>query len=93
MQDEGPGIDPGDIPRIFDRFYQADQTATRQHGGVGLGLHIVKGLAESMDGRVTVDSTLGIGVGLQRHHPDGLRGRTRRGGIPQRVGVPRIIMP
>jgi signal transduction histidine kinase len=61
VADHGPGIDPGDIGRIFDRFYQADQSATRAHGGVGLGLHIVEGLVASMHGRVRVDSTPGVG--------------------------------
>ena len=61
IHDEGPGIDPDDIPLIFDRFYQADQSATRLHGGVGLGLHIVKGLVESMHGRVSAESLPGIG--------------------------------
>ncbi len=56
VADEGPGIDPGDVGRIFDRFYQADQSATRVHGGVGLGLHIVEGLVASMHGRIHVDS-------------------------------------
>jgi signal transduction histidine kinase len=61
VSDQGPGIDPGDVIRVFDRFYQADQSATRAHGGVGLGLHIVKGLVESLDGRVWVDSVPGAG--------------------------------
>jgi signal transduction histidine kinase len=61
IHDEGPGIDPDDLPQIFDRFYQADQSATRLHGGVGLGLHIVKGLVESMHGRVSAESLPGIG--------------------------------
>lgn len=62
VADEGPGIAPGDVGRIFDRFYQVDQSATRAHGGVGLGLHIVEGLVAAMHGRVRVDSEPGKGT-------------------------------
>jgi signal transduction histidine kinase len=61
VSDRGSGIDPHDVPRIFDRFFQLDGSATRMHGGVGLGLHIVRGLVESMEGRIKVDSAPSIG--------------------------------
>ena len=62
MRDEGIGIDPGDVPRIFERFYRVDQSATRSYGGVGLGLHIVAGLLDSIGGSVDVQSGPDVGT-------------------------------
>jgi signal transduction histidine kinase len=62
VRDEGPGIEAGDLPRIFDRFTQLDQSSTRTHGGVGLGLHLVRELSRRLGGDVTVDSVLGRGT-------------------------------
>ena len=56
VRDEGAGIAPGDLPRIFDRFTQIDQSSTRAHGGVGLGLHLVRELTRRFGGEVEVDS-------------------------------------
>jgi signal transduction histidine kinase len=60
--DAGLGIDAAFLPRIFDRFQQADTSKTRAHGGLGLGLAIVKHLVERHDGTITAESK-GVGLG------------------------------
>ncbi|MFD0969809.1 sensor histidine kinase [Plantactinospora endophytica] len=61
VTDQGIGIAPDDVDRIFERFYRADQARSRQTGGTGLGLAIVKHIATNHGGRVEVSSTLGGG--------------------------------
>ena len=61
VTDQGIGIAPNDVDRIFERFYRADQARSRSTGGTGLGLAIVKHIATNHGGRVVVSSTLGGG--------------------------------
>jgi signal transduction histidine kinase len=61
ITDTGIGISDEDLPTIFEAFHQVDSTTTRKHGGFGLGLSIVKQLAELMEGDVSVESKLGVG--------------------------------
>ncbi len=56
VSDSGQGIGAGFLPFIFDRFRQADGTTTRQHGGLGLGLAIVRHLVELHGGTINADS-------------------------------------
>jgi signal transduction histidine kinase len=60
--DNGVGIPPEHVTRLFDRFYRVDRGRSRREGGTGLGLAIVKGLVESMGGSVHVTSTEGKGT-------------------------------
>lgn len=60
--DQGVGIEPSECEAIFERFYQCDRSLTRQAGGVGLGLSIVKHLVEMHHGKVQVESELGTGT-------------------------------
>jgi two-component system, OmpR family, phosphate regulon sensor histidine kinase PhoR len=65
VRDEGVGIAPADLPRIFERFYRADRARSRELGGTGLGLSIVKHIAQLHGGRVEADSTLGQGTTIR----------------------------
>ena len=55
IEDDGPGVDPEDRDRIFERFARLDDARTRDEGGAGLGLAVVRSIAERSGGRVTVD--------------------------------------
>lgn len=61
VRDRGVGVFSGDLPKLFDRFQQVDGSATRRHGGTGVGLYICKTLVEAHGGKVTVRSALGKG--------------------------------
>lgn len=56
VRDTGVGIDPGFLPHVFERFRQQDSSTTRSHGGIGLGLAIVRHLVELHGGRIYAES-------------------------------------
>ena len=62
VTDTGVGIAPDLLPRVFERFWQADSTMTRAHGGLGLGLAITRHLVELQGGTISVTSN-GVGTG------------------------------
>ncbi len=61
VSDDGPGIAPEHLGRVFERFYRVDKARSRELGGTGLGLSIVRHLAEGMGATVTLRSELGKG--------------------------------
>ncbi len=61
VTDTGIGVSPEDAGHIFQKFYRVDNSQTRQIGGTGLGLYLVKQRVEAMDGRVWVESAFGDG--------------------------------
>ena len=62
VQDDGPGIPPEALERLFERFYRVDKARSREQGGTGLGLAIVKHIVQSHGGRVWATSELGRGA-------------------------------
>lgn len=62
ITDNGFGIDEKSLPRVFERFYRADKSRSREIGGSGLGLAIVKHIIEAHQQNVNVRSTKGIGT-------------------------------
>lgn len=62
IKDNGPGIEPEHIPRLFERFYRVEKSRNRNEGGSGLGLAIVKHIIESHGQQIQVSSTFGIGT-------------------------------
>ncbi len=61
VRDQGIGIAPEDLPRIWERFYRVDNTNTRRIGGTGLGLSIASALVELHGGRINVESEPDVG--------------------------------
>ncbi len=69
IADKGIGIGDEDLPRIFDRFYQVDNTATRRYGGTGMGLALVKRLVGAHGAKVSVETALGSGTKMTLSWP------------------------
>lgn len=61
VRDTGRGIHAKDLPHVFDRFYQREQSNEQPQGGTGIGLSLVKELAELLEGRVWAESKVGVG--------------------------------
>lgn len=61
ISDDGEGIENQHIPRLFERFFRVDKSGSRNEGGSGLGLSIVKHIIEAHDEKIYVESELGVG--------------------------------
>src|SRR5439155_16980652 len=93
VDDEGIGIAPGDLERIFERFVQGETGDRRRFGGIGLGLYIVRQLARAQDGEVAAASRPGGGtrMSLQLRSAGVAPGRRlarRHGSFPGQYGKP-----
>jgi two-component system sensor histidine kinase BaeS len=62
VQDTGSGIDPDDLPHIFERFYRGEKPRHQEEGQSGLGLAIAKAIVAAHGGNISAQSTLGQGT-------------------------------
>jgi two-component system phosphate regulon sensor histidine kinase PhoR len=69
IRDEGEGIESSAIPRLTERFYRVDVQRSRERGGTGLGLAIVKHIINRHQGRLSIESTKGVGSIFTVHLP------------------------
>jgi two-component system OmpR family sensor kinase len=67
--DEGIGIDPQDLPRLFTPFFRTDRSRARGTGGVGLGLALAKRIVEAHGGSIGAESRVGLGTTIRFRIP------------------------
>ena len=79
ISDEGIGIPPDDVPKIFSDFHQLDGSETRSYGGLGLGLAFVARIIEAHGGKIEVDSRVGEGTTMTIRLPAAKRARSEGG--------------
>lgn len=88
VTDDGPGVTPEALPRLFDRFFREDESRSRENGGSGLGLSIVAAIVRSHGGRILAAHAPGGGLTMTvvLPRPVGTGAVSGRGGDPM-VGV------
>jgi signal transduction histidine kinase len=72
VSDTGVGIQPAQLPKVFDRFWRAEQSRSRGTGGTGLGLAIAQAIVKAHHGKITVKSELGSGSCFRVELPSGV---------------------
>jgi two-component system sensor histidine kinase ResE len=88
VHDTGAGIPPEQLPRVFEKFYQADNQRASSRGGTGLGLAIARQIVEAHNGRISVESTPGVGTVFTIVLPETVT--AKRHSAPQRA-IPETV--
>ena len=94
VQDTGAGIDADALPFVFDRFRQADGSATRTHGGTGIGLALAKEITELHGGTIGVESAVGFGTRFAVRLPRSEQAASpspRAAPVVERLALPDIV--
>ena len=86
IRNSGEGVAAKDLPRIFDRFYKTDKSRSADKSGTGLGLYLVKTIADIHGGGVTVRSNLGEFTEFEVRLPTGKPQPEEEGGKPHKSG-------
>jgi signal transduction histidine kinase len=86
--DQGIGIPDADLPHVFDRFFQADNTSTRRFGGTGMGLALVKRIVDAHAATITVETSVGAGTRVVLQWPERIGAGAEQAGEPPGRSVP-----